>query len=62
MIEKFKDRKFIVSLLWFLLPAMAGFLKWKNNSINNYYIFKGVFFHTIDKVNLYNFDWNLKLP
>ena len=54
MLEKLKEKKFALSLLWFLLPAMAGFLKWKHNSINNYYIFKGVFHHTVDKLNLYN--------
>lgn len=54
MLEKLKEKKFSLSLLWFLLPAVAGLLKWKQNSINNYYIFKGVFHHTIDKLNLYN--------
>jgi hypothetical protein len=54
MIEKLRDKKTIFTILWFLLPAITGFLKWKHNSINNYYIFKGVFFHTLQKINLYH--------
>jgi hypothetical protein len=54
MIEKLRDKKAVFTTLWFLLPALTGFLKWKHNSINNYYIFKGVFFHTLQKTNLYN--------
>ena len=54
MFEKLKGKKFSLSLLWFLLPAVAGLLKWKQNSINNYYIFKGVFHHTINQTNLYS--------
>lgn len=48
-----KDRKNIFTVLWFLLPAIAGFVKWKRNTINNYFIFKGVFNHTIAETNLY---------
>jgi Glycosyltransferase family 87 len=54
MIYSLKDKKFTITILWFLLPAVTGFLKWKQNSINNYYIYKGVFYHLIEKVNLYN--------
>jgi hypothetical protein len=48
-----KDKKSIVPYLWFILPAIAGFLKWKANQVNNYYIYKGVFHHLVEKVNLY---------
>jgi hypothetical protein len=54
MIEKLKDKKTAISLLWLLLTAITGFLKWKQNTINNYYIFEGVFFHTLKQVNLYS--------
>lgn len=48
-----KNKHFALSILWFLLPAITGFLKWKNHSINNYYIYKGVFYHLIEKIKLY---------
>jgi hypothetical protein len=53
MIYSIKDKKITITILWFLLPALTGFLKWKQNSVNNYYIYKGVFFHLIEKLNLY---------
>lgn len=53
MIVNLKNKNNIFSILWFLLPAIAGFVKWKRDSINNYYIYKGVFYHLLDKTNLY---------
>lgn len=50
----FKDFKQYIPILWFLLPAIAGFVKWQRNSVNNYYIYKGVFFHLVEQTNLYN--------
>jgi hypothetical protein len=54
MISTLKDKKNIFSILWFLLPALAGFVKWKHHSINNYFIYKGVFYHTLDKKNIFS--------
>jgi hypothetical protein len=52
-------RKFsYASLLWFLLAATAAVIqlaKKPGGSINNYLIFKAVFWHTIHQVNLYAF-------
>ena len=53
MLVNIKNKNNIFTIFWFLLPAIAGFLKWQRNSINNYYIYKGVFFHTVNKTNLY---------
>lgn len=54
-----KGRKFsYVSLLWFLLAAIAAIvqlIKIPGGSINNYLIFKGVFWHTVSQTNLYSF-------
>jgi Glycosyltransferase family 87 len=54
MFETLKNKKNIYTLLWFFLPALAGFIKWKHNVINNYFIYKGVFYHTLNKTNLYS--------
>jgi hypothetical protein len=54
MFTPLKDKKNIFTILWFLLPAIAGFVKWKQNVINNYFIYKGVFTHTLHKTNLYS--------
>ncbi len=40
-------------LLWFTLTAAAILAEWSRHSINNYYIFKGVFWHTVAESNLY---------
>lgn len=48
-----KDKRKLLPILWFLLPAIAGFMKWRLHSINNYDIYKGVFTHLVQKVNLY---------
>lgn len=53
MIINLKNKNTFIPILWFLLPAIAGFVKWKHNTINNYYIYKGVFYHLIDQTNLY---------
>ena len=40
-------------ILWFLLAIAAATAQLFRHSINNYYIFKGVFWHTIEQTNLY---------
>jgi hypothetical protein len=53
MILNIQNAKLRISILWFLLPAIAGFLKWQRNTVNNYYIYKGVFNHLVAQTNLY---------
>ncbi len=48
----FKDERFILGL-WILLALVMGVLKSFTSSCNNYLIFKYVFWHTIEQVNLY---------
>lgn len=45
----------LVSILWFLLASIAVLLELSRGegSINNYLIFKGVFWHSLENVNLY---------
>jgi hypothetical protein len=40
-------------LLWFLLTVAAAGAELLHDTINNYYIFKGVFWHTLERSNLY---------
>lgn len=39
--------------LWFLLALIAVIIQLHKGSFNNYLIFKGVFYHTINQLNLY---------
>lgn len=49
-----KDRSVkLPVLLWFSLAIAAVVAELFRNSINNYYIFKGVFWHTLAQTNLY---------
>lgn len=41
-------------LLWFTLAFVAVFLESMRHAINNYEIFKGVFWHTVHGMNLYS--------
>ncbi|MGB4935716.1 MAG: glycosyltransferase family 87 protein [Ferruginibacter sp.] len=50
--ERFLAKSY-AAVLWFLLGLTAVVLELIRNSINNYQIFKGVFTHTIEQVNLY---------
>ncbi len=43
-----------VNVIWYLIPLFAAFLK-TFNEVNNYLIYKGVYFHTLAKKNLFNF-------
>ncbi len=43
----------IVACLWFSLAIIGALLELSRNSINNYLIYKGVFTHTLEQVNLY---------
>ncbi len=48
----FRNERFILGL-WILLSLGMGILKSNTGSFNNYLIFKQVFWHTIEQVNLY---------
>ena len=48
-----KEKKDIPRLLWLILPAVAGLIHGLRKDINNYAIYKGVFFHLIEQTNLY---------
>jgi hypothetical protein len=50
----FKDKTKLLPILWFLLPAIISFNKWRLGSVNNYAIYKGVFAHLFRQVNLYS--------
>ncbi len=49
-----KEKRNIPIVLWFLLPALAGYAKWVRGAVNNYDIYKGVFYHLVKQVNLYS--------
>ena len=49
----FFNNRFIIISLWIIISLIAGLIKIDINDINNYKIFKNVFFHTIDKLPLY---------
>ena len=49
----FFNNRFIIISLWIIISLIAGLIKLDINDINNYKIFKNVFFHTIDKLPLY---------
>lgn len=52
------ERKpYLIALGWFLIPFVASILLISkgNSHINNYLIFKNVFWHTVNQQHLYNF-------
>jgi hypothetical protein len=49
----FFNNRFIIISLWFILAILSAIIKMDINDVNNYKIFKNVFFHTIDKLPLY---------
>jgi len=49
----FFNNRFIIIPLWMIIALIAGLIKIDINDINNYKIFKNVFFHTIDELPLY---------
>lgn len=54
-IRFWKNRKISVpALLWILLTLIAVVAEILKHKLNNYYIFKGVFWHTLQQTNLYN--------
>ena len=63
----FKNKWYIFSI-WMLLPFVNWKLEYFRDRYNNYKIFRQVFFHSMDKLNLYNyydkeyFDINLYGP
>ncbi len=54
MLTFYKNKKDFTRLLWFLLPALAGLTHVFRKDINNYAIYKGVFWHLLHQTNLYN--------
>lgn len=48
----FKDKRFI-GTLWFLIALIAGVKHATRGVFNDYLIYKSVFYHTIEQVNLY---------
>lgn len=49
----FFNNRFIIISLWLMIAVLSALIKLDINDINNYKIFKNVFFHTIDKLPLY---------
>jgi len=49
----FFNNRIIIISLWLVIALIAGLIKLDINDINNYKIFKNVFFHTIEKLPLY---------
>ncbi|QJD97962.1 DUF2029 domain-containing protein [Mucilaginibacter robiniae] len=54
LISFYKNYK-VVSILWLLVSLFCWWLKYFHNRYNNYLIFKGVYYHTLSQVNLYNY-------
>lgn len=54
MLTIYKNKKDFTRLLWFLLPALAGLTHVFRKDINNYAIYKGVFWHLLHQTNLYS--------
>jgi Glycosyltransferase family 87 len=54
MLSVLKDKRKLLPYLWFLLPAIISFNKWRLTSVNNYDIYKGAFVHLLNQTNLYN--------
>lgn len=52
LLKLINNRKFIFSI-WVLLAVIAGFKQYIKGSYNNYLIFKHVYIHAVDKLNLY---------
>ena len=50
----FFNNRIIIISLWLLIALLSVLVKLDINDINNYKIFKNVYFHTIDKLPLYN--------
>jgi len=48
----FVDKRFVITV-WFVVPLIAGIKHAVHGLFNDYVIFKSVFYHTIEQVNLY---------
>lgn len=49
-----KDKGKLLPILWFVLPAIISFNKWRLSPVNNYNIYKGAFVHLLNQTNLYD--------
>ena len=49
----FTNKKYIISI-WFIITFVSVLKQYFIGKFNNYNIFKGVYFHTINKLNLYS--------
>jgi Glycosyltransferase family 87 len=52
-ITVFKKKVAIVTILWFILGLLTALAEVLRNSVNNFLIFRGVFWHTWQQTNLY---------
>jgi len=48
----FRDKRF-VTIIWFIIPLIAGIKHATRGVFNDYLIFKSVYYHTIEQVNLF---------
>jgi hypothetical protein len=49
------NNNLLINYIWYVVPLFAGLLKTVFDPCNNYLIYKGVFYHTLRKTNLYDF-------
>ena len=53
MFKKLFKNYRIITILWFIAAIVPVLLKYFKSGVNNYWIFKGVFWHTIQQLPLY---------
>ena len=53
--RKFFKNKWYIFSIWMILPFVHWKLEFFRNRYNNYIIFKKVFYHSLDRLNLYNY-------
>ena len=53
--KKFFKNKWYIFTIWMLLPFANWKLEFFRDRYNNYKIFRQVYFHFLDKLNLYNY-------
>ncbi len=47
------QQTFWIRCIWYVIPLLAVLIKALQGPLNNYLIYKGVFYHTLQKTNLY---------
>lgn len=53
-INQLLNNTFLVNVIWYVVPLVAALIK-AIEGANNYTIYKGVYYHTLRKVNLFDF-------